>query len=144
MTVPRASVSGPVRCSYPVVTWPTPRQSARWPPRDLDWSRMGVVGPRPPRHPSVRGYNSPQEPCLLANLGRQENSIGHVILVAITGTTILVPHLSITGYNHWNYLQNYVPKMSFKFPRGQWVKVLSLREGEIILWDIKIWSVLYM
>ena len=27
-----------------------------------------------------------------------------------------------SAINHWNYLENYVPKISFKFPRGQWVK----------------------
>ena len=25
--------------------------------------------------------------------------------------------------NHWNYLENQVPKISFKFPRGQWVNL---------------------
>ena len=27
-----------------------------------------------------------------------------------------------SAINHWNYLENWVPKISFKFPRGQWVK----------------------
>ena len=26
--------------------------------------------------------------------------------------------------NHWNYLENQVPRISFKFPRGQWVKLI--------------------
>ena len=26
--------------------------------------------------------------------------------------------------NHWNYLENLIPKISFKFPRGQWVNSL--------------------
>ena len=26
-----------------------------------------------------------------------------------------------SAINHWNYLENQVPKISFKFPRGQWV-----------------------
>ena len=26
-----------------------------------------------------------------------------------------------SAINHWNYLENVVPKISFKFPRGQWV-----------------------
>ena len=26
-----------------------------------------------------------------------------------------------SAVNHWNCLKNWVPKMSFKFPRGQWV-----------------------
>ena len=27
-----------------------------------------------------------------------------------------------SAIDHWNYLENLVPKMAFKFPRGQWVK----------------------
>ena len=27
-----------------------------------------------------------------------------------------------SAINHWNYLKNQVPAISFKFPRGQWVK----------------------
>ena len=30
-----------------------------------------------------------------------------------------------SAINHWNYLENQVPKMSFKFPWGQWVKHLG-------------------
>ena len=29
-----------------------------------------------------------------------------------------------SAINHWNYLENEVPKISFKFPRGQWVNKL--------------------
>ena len=31
-----------------------------------------------------------------------------------------------SAIHHWNYLKYEVPKMSFKFPRGQWVKAQNL------------------
>ena len=30
--------------------------------------------------------------------------------------------IDTSGINHWNYLENYLSKNSFKSPRGQWVK----------------------
>ena len=30
--------------------------------------------------------------------------------------------IDTSAINHWNYLTNYLSKISFKFPRGQWVK----------------------
>ena len=32
--------------------------------------------------------------------------------------------------NHWNYLENKVPKISFKFPRGKWVNPSRLRDTD--------------
>ena len=36
-----------------------------------------------------------------------------------------ITQLGNSAINHWNYLENKVPKISFKFPRGQWVKIPS-------------------
>ena len=38
-----------------------------------------------------------------------------------------------SAINHWNYLENLVSKISFKFPRGQWVKCIFFIEKQLIL-----------
>ena len=37
---------------------------------------------------------------------------------------------------HWNYLKNQVPKMSLKFPRGQWVKQICMYIEDVNKWQI--------
>ena len=33
--------------------------------------------------------------------------------------------INTSAINHWNYLENYLSKISFKSPRGQWVKAIA-------------------
>ena len=42
-----------------------------------------------------------------------------------------------SAINHWNYLANQVPRISFKFPRGQWVKrKITVSKGVWTHWTV--------
>ena len=46
-----------------------------------------------------------------------------------------------SAINHWNYLWNQVPRISFKFPRGQWVKItIEISRNLIDLWVLTHWG----
>ena len=34
--------------------------------------------------------------------------------------------IDTSAISHWNYLENYISKISFKSPRGQWVKITGM------------------